>query len=499
MRTLFCNILRASCILPWSAGLVKERHNGRFSVHDGSIAGVVLLTTIVIILFEIIFVLPIQKSRLLMVVLLCVAIVCLLVCSLLAGCRSHWIVRKNVKPSDKLKLKFLWVFCFSNIAYTAMLMAVQVMCKILVHETDVALYCGSAWAFQILQTVFIHYFSRFRFANILCLYYGLLVLFVTNISMWTQKTIYTYLIAHQKMPTNTTNMTSNYTCLNNIGLSKAVEILEPYLEPVSLEYCLLSLIFISEMWPNHNNSTPERRGKVDDSLTFGENNESEPLLMSTNNTMRQTESPYHKISYAVIAFGLVYTLTFVFVQCIFIYVPETKPYLVVSYIIFCCGHVVRIPLIIKCFYAFSGQLRPKQESRKWLNMNHFVILTTSFATCGFYVVECFTGANLYPPIFGVLYQINSVLRVIATILQTSFILQMKQYRKTGEQKSCCSIQNTFLFLCCINLGFWVSYTFVTPRYMINVRKNFMFENFYFPFVVFYHFECFISFYRFFTQ
>ena len=100
MRALLCNILRASCILPWSAGLVKERHNGRFSVHDGSIAGVVLLTTIVIIIFEIIFVLPIQKARWLMVGLVCVAIVCLLLCSLLAGCRSHWIVRKNLKPSD---------------------------------------------------------------------------------------------------------------------------------------------------------------------------------------------------------------------------------------------------------------------------------------------------------------------------------------------------------------------------------------------------------------
>lgn len=497
MRTLLCNILRASCILPWSAGLVKERHNGRFSVHDGSIAGVVLLTTIVIILFEIIFVLPIHKSRLLMVGLLCVAIVCLLLYSLLAGCRSHWIVRKKVKPSDKLKLKFLCFFCFGNIAYQAMSLAAHIICK--VHETEVALYCGSTWAFQILQTVFIHYFSRFRFANILCLYYGLLVLFVTNISMWTQKTIYSYLIAHLKLATNTTNITNNYTCFDDIGLSKAVEILGPYLEPVALEYCLLSLIFISEMWPNHNNSTPEKREKVDESFTFGENDETAPLLMSINNTVRQTESPYHKRSYVVLVIGLAYSFFFVFVQCIFIYVPETKPYLIVSYIVFCCGNAVRIPVTIKCFYAFSGQLQPKQESRKWLNMNHFVILTTSFATCGFYVVECFTGADVLPPTFGVLYQINSILRVIATILQTSFILQMKQYRKTGEQKSCCSIQNTFLFMCCINLGIWVSYTFVTPRYMSNVRKNFMFENFYFPFVVFYHFECFISFFRFFTK
>jgi hypothetical protein len=77
----------------------------------------------------------------------------------------------------------------------------------------------------------------------------------------------------------------------------------------------------------------------------------------------------------------------------------------------------------------------------------------------FYVVECFTGADVSPPIVRVLYQINSILRVIATVLQTSFILQMKQYRKTGEQKSCCSIQNTFLFMCCMNLGFWVSHTF----------------------------------------
>lgn len=495
MRALLCNILRASCILPWSAGLVKERHNGRFSVHDGSIAGLVLLTTIVIIIFEIIFVLPMQKARWLMVGLVCVAIVCLLLCSVLAGCRSHWKVRKNVKPSDNLKLKFLWVFCLSNIVYQAMSLTAHVWCN--VHEIETALYCGSTWTFQLLQTVFIHYFSRFRFANILSLYYGLLVLFVTNISMWTQTTISSYLIAHiHHIPTNTTNMTSNDSCLDNNDLSKAVKILGPYLEPVALEYCLLSLIFISEMWPNHNNSTPERREKVDDLFTFGENNESEPLLMSINNTVRQTES---EISYVVLVISLVYTFTFVLVQSIFIYVPEAKHYLMVSYILFCCGNAARIPLTIKCFYAFSGQLRPKQKSRKWLNLNHFVILTASFATCGFYVVECFTGADVSSPIFGILYPINTVLRVIATVLQTSFILQMKQYRKTGEQKSCCSIQNTFLFMCCMNLGFWVSYTFLSNRYMSNLRKSFRFENFYFSFVVFYHFECFISFFRFFTK
>jgi hypothetical protein len=71
------------------------------------------------------------------------------------------------------------------------------------------------------------------------------------------------------------------------------------------------------MWPNHNNSTPERREKVDDLFTFGENNESEPLLMSINNTVRQTES---EISYVVLVLSLVYTFTFVSVQCIFIYV-----------------------------------------------------------------------------------------------------------------------------------------------------------------------------------
>ncbi|CAC5402457.1 unnamed protein product [Mytilus coruscus] len=241
-----CNILRATFIVPFSAGLIKERRNVGFSVHDGSIAGVVLLTTAMIIIFETIVVLPVNQSRLLMIGLAGLALICLVMCSVAARCRSNWVEIKTVKPSDQMKLKFLWLFCIGNIIYQALQLAMHLVCK--VYSFQVTLFWAFTWTFQICQTVFIHYFSRFEFANVLCLYYGLLVLFVTNISMWSQQTFYTYRINHDINISNLINSTVS-NCLYVDGLSKAVGFLNPYLQPVLLEYSLLSLIFLSEMWP----------------------------------------------------------------------------------------------------------------------------------------------------------------------------------------------------------------------------------------------------------
>ncbi|CAC5402455.1 unnamed protein product [Mytilus coruscus] len=210
-----CNILRATFIVPFSAGLIKERRNVGFSVHDGSIAGVVLLTTAMIIIFETIDVLPVNQSRLLMIGLAGLALICLVMCSVAARCRSNWVQIKTVKPSDQMKLKFLWLFCIGNIIYQALQLAMHLVCK---------------------QS---HYST------------------VSN-------------------------------CLYVDGLSKAVGFLNPYLQPVLLEYSLLSLIFLSEMWPKkkvefetHNTSLSREEDDENQTLLVpndGLDSEQHPLL-----------------------------------------------------------------------------------------------------------------------------------------------------------------------------------------------------------------------------
>ncbi|XP_052069395.1 uncharacterized protein LOC127708538 [Mytilus californianus] len=492
-----CKILRATFIVPFSAGLIKERRNVGFSVHDGSIAGVVLLTTAMIIIFETIVVLPVNQSRLLMIGLAGLALIGLVMCSVAARCRSNWVEIKIVKPSDQLKLKFLWLFCIGNIIYQALQLAMHLVCK--VYNFQVTLFWAFTWTFQICQTVFIHYFSRFEFANVLCLYYGLLVLFVTNISMWSQQTFYTYRINHDINISYLINSTVS-NCLYVDGLSKAVGFLNPYLQPVLLEYSLLSLIFLSEMWPKKKVEFET----LNISLSTDIDDENQTLLVQ-NDDLDSEQHPllprcsvWHKNSVRVLVIGLLYNFSFMLIQCIYIYGPREKmtDYRSFSNIVFFCANLVRTPLIIKCFYALNGQLRPKQETNSGMSLDQFVIITSSFATCGYYILDCFGDAYPNSKPLEVLFRINAVLRVFATLFQTLFILQMKHYKKIGDQKPFCSVQNTFLFVSLVNLGIWMSYTFVNPRYRVR-QSNFLLESFWFPFVIFYHFECFVAFYKFF--
>lgn len=499
MKTLVYNILRATFVIPFTTGLVKERRNGGFSVHDGSIAGVVLLTTAVIIIFETIYVLSIASSKLLMIGLLCIGIAVLAFCSFMAWYHSQWRVLRIVAPSDKLKLKFLLLFCLGNIAYQALTLAMHITCKIYQDVLQIALYFGITWLFHILQTTFIYYFSRFRFVNFLSLYYSLVILFIANISMWTQQSIASYKAGNIPLDLNVSSDIAS-PCENDTTLTNAIVLLKPYLEPVLLEYCLLSLIFISEMWPKEITHNDRRQIQEAFSFEYEASTDSQMLLSGESISYRHVQSPWNRASIITLTIGAIYSASFVIMQCILIYIPETMPFLSdASFSYFFLGNCVKTALLIKCFYAFSSQLQPTVRPRKLMNLNHFIILASSVVTCGYYGVEIIELTRLSDTFHEIKYIVNALIRIVATILQTIFILQMKQYRKTGNSGSILSIENTFLFLSCVNFGIWFSYTFLIPRYMNKLNQTTRFEHSWFPLIIFYHFECFISFYKLFRQ
>lgn len=499
MKTLAYKILRAAFVMPFTTGLVKERRNDGFSVHDGSIAGVVLLTTAVIIIFETIYVLSVASSKLLMIGLLCIGFAALAFCSFMAWYHPQWRVLRTVAPSDKLKLKFLLLFCLGNIAHQALTLAMHIECKIYQDVLQIASYFGITWLFHILQTTFIYYFSRFRFVNFLSLYYSLVILFITNISMWTQQSIASYKASTIHLDLNVSSNIAS-PCDNETTLDSVTVLLKPYLEPVLLEYCLLSLIFISEMWPKeivHNDRTEIQEAF---STEYEASTDSELLLSSESISYQHVRSSWNRASIITLTIGAIYSASFVIIQCISIYIPETRSFLSdASLSYFFLGNCVKTALLIKCFYAFSSQLQPTVRPRKLMNLNHFIILASSVATCGYYSVQIITLTRHSDTFDEIKSIVNALIKIVATILQTIFILQMKQYMKTGNSRSILSIENTFLFLSCVNFGIWFSYTFVTPQYKNKLNKTTRFEHSWFPFVIFYHFECFISFYKLFRQ
>ncbi|XP_071129146.1 uncharacterized protein [Mytilus edulis] len=488
-------VLHAALLMPFTAGLVTKRENGGFSVHDASISGLVLLTTLVIAILEVMLIFPTKHSRWLIVGLLALAICLLIACSLLVHIKSHWKVFHRRQVTHKLKLAFLWLFCFGNIVSQAMKLSLHIQCNIRESLSQKAVFYIITWLFDLGQTIFIVYFSKFRFANIKCFYYILMFLFVANISLWTHKNVDLYF-----EDKNDILNTSGHLCNNATTLYKAERILKPFLDPVLLEYCLLSMIFISQMWPKQKVALDTMN--LLDSSSFSQETGEHFQLLSGHITVRNRHM--NRKSKCIVGLGILFCLSFIIIQCILMYIPKYNQaggpntyYLV--------GNILRIPLTIKCFHALAGELQPKERPRKIINIQHFIILSTSLATCGYYILESL-GSRNRAQFHDIRIHLNTVVRVIVTILQTTFILQMKQYRKFSSSNSVLSIRNIFLVMCFVNFNTWFSYTFISVPYhaytnqpVFNSNTWLKFKHFWVPFVMFYHFECFIMFYHFYKE
>ncbi|XP_052068526.1 uncharacterized protein LOC127707817 [Mytilus californianus] len=493
MLDMLRRIIHAALVMPFTAGLVTKRENGRFSVHDASISGLVLLTTLVIAVLEVMLIFPTKDSRWVMVGLLAFAICILITCSFLVHIKSDWKVFHRRKVTDRLKLAFLWLFCFGNIVSQAMKLALHIQCNVRESLSQKSIYYIITWLFDLGQTIFIVYFSRFRFANIRCFYYILMFLFVANISLWTRNNLDLYFEDIKDILNN-----SGHLCNNATTLYKAGRILKPFLDPVLLEYCLLSLIFISQMWPKQYVSLDNMH--LFDSTSLSQDNGENYPLLSRNIAVLNRHTPMNRKSKCIVGLVILFFLSFIMIQCILMYITKFNQAGAPSaYYLF--GNILRIPLTIKCYHALAGELQPKERPRKIINIQHFIILSTSLATCGYYILE---SLGIFRN--DIRIHLNTVVRVTVTILQTTFILQMKQYRKFSSSNSVLSIRNIFLVMCFVNFSTWFSYTFMYVPYegfinqpLFDSTTWLKFKHFWVPFVIFYHFECFIMFYHFYKE
>ena len=255
------------------------------------------------------------------------------------------------------------------------------------------------------------------------------------------------------------------------------------------------------MWPEKNKYLTSGH-YLEGVSAVNETNEHEPLLhfnASINDHSRSPRNQWNKFSIIVALIGIAYILFYSVLESIYIYVPSsnTNQFSTFLYTLFFIGNIFRIVVIIKCFYGMSTQLKPKCCKSSNISLNHVIIIISSVATCGYYFKEI-PKLSLYMSVF---HLIHCVVRNMYTILQTLLILQMKYYEKIGPQSHFCSIQNTFLFISLVNLGVWISYTFMKPRFVHQELKYKTYASFldsmWFPFVIFYPFESFIAFYRFF--
>lgn len=151
-------------------------------------------------------------------------------------------------------------------------------------------------------------------------------------------------------------------CAEGVDIANVEISLHPYLEPVLLEYSLLSLIFLSKMWPKHSVGRTNESSTIYSSIEKSENcridGENTVLLSNWHIT---SERIWNRKSCIVLFVSMFHSVSFIILQCVYIYVDDKRKGFYKSFlsVVFASANLARTPIIMRCFYALSNQLRPK--------------------------------------------------------------------------------------------------------------------------------------------
>ncbi|CAC5423034.1 unnamed protein product [Mytilus coruscus] len=277
--------LNAVIVLPFTAGDASENQHTSAYIrpHDGSISGIIILSSVLVIAFLARFGIRLVDSEVnktkpyfTMHSYLYVTIILSIVVFI-----AHFIIHRinreeRPRKADaivKLKLGFLWIFTSGSILY-ALAKIIRIPCKQKIvnqyrsvgcidknityyngyEEANISFLCTQI-LFYILQTSFIHFFIRCCFKNSWRIYYSLVLIVLANISQWAHYFSGVYKDKDKRIY-NLNCSISNYSIDSCYGETVLIKI-EPYLTPVEMEYFLLSMIFIAELWPSNNSNTHE--------------------------------------------------------------------------------------------------------------------------------------------------------------------------------------------------------------------------------------------------
>ncbi|XP_063414489.1 uncharacterized protein LOC134696565 [Mytilus trossulus] len=524
------NFLNAVIVLPFTAGDASENQHVSTYLrpHDGSVSGIIILSSVLVIAFLAMFGIRLvdanvnkTKPYFTMHSYLYVTIILSIVVFI-----AHFIIHRvnradRSRKADaiaKLKLGFLWIFTSGSILY-AFVKIIRIPCKENIVnqyrsvgcidknstyyngyvEANISFHCTQI-LFYFLQSLFIHFFIRGCFKNSWIVYYSLVLIVLANISQWAHY----FSGVYQDKGTRIYNLNcsiSNYSIDSCYGETVLIKI-EPYLTPVEMEYFLLSMIFIAELWPSNNSCTHEVNV-----LELDLANEYTPFKSSTNRLTRVCWSKSVRTTLCVIC------VVILFLPCyIFGYFAsaesEQKNKTVnvrmktadILYDMFLS--LIKTTFVVISFYMISksSYFRPLQR-KEGFHFHHKMIIASFLGSIGYLSLIIFSSihgekANLLIA--------QKVLTIIELYFQLICILQLNNYKKYQRGVG----EYIYLALSIFNLCDWIDDSFFGAvsvydnealQYVYDTATQRHITNFLFPFLIFFRFESFVFIYGTFRQ
>ncbi|XP_052105671.1 uncharacterized protein LOC127738452 [Mytilus californianus] len=393
---------KAIFILPLTAGNCKNKIHQNYISHDGSIAGLIMLTSLVVILAEVIYICNSFQhtnktapdiSRPLLIVLNCTGILSCISVGIREQLRKRYIL--DTKSHDKskfLKLKFLCLFCLGCVVYRILKIAVHVKCKVYVRINDslgvAILYDTSCVSFYLVQTCFIYYFCKYKFVNSLFTFYGLIIIVLTNISSWTYEATEEHDFSKRSLENTTDRCLERNTSFSVISLFQNAR---PFTEPMLTEYPLLCLIFLSGIWPR----TLNKPCNMDSNESYGAS-EMTTLLQSQSSISSRPETVPRKlgVTYCIILISGMIHLPSLVVQVLRIYGDLGEDYFWISSLTTSLEYTVLLLALVGCFHAMKHQCRPRKENTSY-DIGNVLLILCFIITTGTFTLP-FIEEQMFP-------------------------------------------------------------------------------------------------------
>ena len=515
-------VLRAVFVLPFSAGHPKERGDGESVSHDGSISGLVFLVSVVVVLCIILVLgsvgqvndnVHISPFTITMTVTACLAIFICIALTVYASIypaavtlSQHWDI------TDKIMLRFLWLFTLTSLTYSAIYFSYHLTCFTHNYETlniDESIACDILlFIFRVVQTGFVTRYAKYTFVSSLGLYYGLLILFLTNISVIVIAYAHEIRYFHDFTLNITGNATFPLPCDTDSSAFDVINATEDFLEPAIFEYSLLTILFISEIWPKRSETANmiRRPSCVYDNFSIIEHTgllqSEESIYESIQDVNRPTAK--HMIWKCInIAAAFLLLLPGIVLLAMRVYNKDDVSIRIASDYCNSIEITVMVLSILKCFYLLQTECKPTNK-RTLFGSKDYLILVSLIGSLGYYTMRLIPYIVLvHSGEENVNRMYNYIVRILAIYLQTVLIYQLKNYEKIDNQSSFMSIEYNVLFLSVANLMTWGVNTFLASQYVFSNDAPALFYgklvwvNSYsllYPFAIFYRFKCFVAFY-----
>lgn len=545
----------AAIVLPLTAGEASENHHSTDNVrtHDGSISGLILLSSVLVITVLSMFGVQLVDSEKteMMTYFTIYSYLCVVIFLAIVVCIAHLINYRlrhaeilttagNRNTNFKVKFLFLWIFAIGSILFTLAKIISTVRCEEKTFEerkkegcldknstydtsyevAKVSFHCIEI-IFYIIQSWFLQFCIRCSFKCSWKIYYSLLLIVLANISQWAHY----FAEIYQNSAGNSRNCATSKSCYPNI----IYERIKPFAHPLQMEYFLLSMILIAELWPtnqNHGHALPSSNH------TTRHGNENTPLLSSLNHLLPVTASMEASIeirnlrerqpsgrllnskAVACIGFGVAIVVPCYIFGSITLServanaerenvtntTMSTMEITDVAYEIFLSLFV--ITLLIISFYLFSNSSSLRAIMiKQYLHFHHKIIIASflgSVGYCSLVVFSCIYEGK------SNLLMIQKILVLIELYLQVICILQFNSFSKCRRSSG----DYVYLLLSVINLCYWIDDSIfeATTTYDKQILENVyrattqkLVSHFLFPFLVFFRFKSFISFFSIFRQ